>query len=442
MSREFGLIAHLTAAENVALPLRISNARETQIRDYVAELLRWVGLGQDLDELPSALSDAQKQRVAIARAVIARPDLLLADEPTGNVDDNAAVRLIHLLEELNKVGTTVLVATHDDSLVSRFGHPALVLDGGELRRADPLTRCAKRSTRHDDRTRPYLPGAAAGTRRIEPLRPWIVAAMVYVAAFALAAALAIESAERGWNGALAGRISVQVPPPADRAAAPVAEIVGLLRATPAIAEAAPIEDTASRSLLEPWLGAGAALDTLPLPTLIDVRLRPGVQLDIVALEVALDAAVPGTRIDDHGLWLARTLRFTLALKIFAAAVVVLFGLTAVATAAFATRAGLAAHDEAIGILRLIGAQDGFIAGRFVAQSRNLAIKGGIAGCALAAATLFLLGRYAPGGSALMLPDMTLSPIHWAALAGLPLAVAALGMAAARLTVMRALSRMP
>lgn len=140
VSPEFGLIGHLTAAENVALPLRISKARETQIGEYVTELLRWVGLGQALDELPSALSDGQKQRVAIARAVIGRPDLLLVDEPTGSVDDNVAMRLIHLLEELNKVGTTVLVATHDDSLVNRFAHPVYVLDGGELRRANALAR--------------------------------------------------------------------------------------------------------------------------------------------------------------------------------------------------------------------------------------------------------------------------------------------------------------
>ena len=140
VSQEFGLIPHLTAAENVALPLRISNAGETQIRDYVTELLRWVGLGQDLDELPAVLSDGQKQRVAVARAVISRPELLIADEPTGNVDDNVAMRLIHLLEELNKVGTTVLVATHDDSLVGRFSHPVMELDGGVLRRAVPLAR--------------------------------------------------------------------------------------------------------------------------------------------------------------------------------------------------------------------------------------------------------------------------------------------------------------
>lgn len=270
--------------------------------------------------------------------------------------------------------------------------------------------------------------------------PWIVAATVYVAALALAASMAIASAERSWNGALAGRISVQVPPPSDGVENRVGEVVALLRGTPAIEEAAPVDEALSRSLLEPWLGAGAELDGLPLPTLIDVRLRPEVQLDIVALEVALDAAVPGTRIDDHGLWLARTLRFAHALQVFGAAIAVLFGLTAIATAAMATRAGLAAHDDAIRILRLIGARDGYIARRFVVHSCGLAIKGGTLGCALAVATLVLLDRYAPGASTLMLPDMTLSPIQWAALAALPLAVAALGMTAARLTVMRALSR--
>ena len=138
VSQEFGLISHLTAAENVALPLRIARASAGEIREHVTELLRWVGLGRELDELPAALSDGQKQRVAVARAVIARPDLLLADEPTGNVDETVAMRLIHLMEELNKVGTTVVVATHDESLASRFAHPAFALDGGELVRTVPV----------------------------------------------------------------------------------------------------------------------------------------------------------------------------------------------------------------------------------------------------------------------------------------------------------------
>ena len=131
--QDFRLIEHLSAMENVALPLRVSGTSETLIRQHVPELLRWVGLQRELDALPSTLSGGQKQRVAIARAVIARPDLLLADEPTGNVDESIAVRLMYLLEELNKLGTTVVIATHNEALVDRFGHAALKLEGGEVR---------------------------------------------------------------------------------------------------------------------------------------------------------------------------------------------------------------------------------------------------------------------------------------------------------------------
>lgn len=130
--QEFRLLDHLTALENVALPLRIAGAKEEDIRDHVKELLKWVELEDQIDARPPTLSGGQKQRVAIARAVIARPRLLLADEPTGNVDDRIAMRLMHLLEELNKVGTTVLIATHNDALVARFDHPRLHLSRGEL----------------------------------------------------------------------------------------------------------------------------------------------------------------------------------------------------------------------------------------------------------------------------------------------------------------------
>ncbi len=130
--QDFRLIEHLSAVANVALPLRIAGAREDRVREHVADLLRWVGLEQQLDARPSTLSGGEQQRVAIARAVIARPELLLADEPTGNVDDGIAMRLLHLLEELNKIGTTVVIATHNEALVARFDHPRFELSGGEL----------------------------------------------------------------------------------------------------------------------------------------------------------------------------------------------------------------------------------------------------------------------------------------------------------------------
>lgn len=130
--QDFRLIDHLTTVENVALPLRVGGARRTEIDTHVRELLSWVGLGERLDARPSTLSGGQQQRVAIARAVINRPKLLLADEPTGNVDDRIAVRLMYLFEELNKTGTTVVIATHNNALVEKFGHPVLHLENGEL----------------------------------------------------------------------------------------------------------------------------------------------------------------------------------------------------------------------------------------------------------------------------------------------------------------------
>ena len=140
--QDFRLIGHLSALDNVALPLKIAGARDDQIRDHVRELLAWVGLGDHVDAKPATLSGGQQQRVALARAVIGRPALLLADEPTGNVDDRIALRLLHLFDELNKMGTTVLVATHNESLIARTRHPVLHLDRGELAQRAPARAAA------------------------------------------------------------------------------------------------------------------------------------------------------------------------------------------------------------------------------------------------------------------------------------------------------------
>jgi cell division transport system ATP-binding protein len=132
--QEFRLLPHLSALDNVALPLRVAGMDEAKVQEHVVELLTWVGLGDHLDAKPATLSGGQQQRVAIARAVITRPRLLLADEPTGNVDDRIAVRLMHLFEELHRLGTTVVIATHNATLVERSRHAELRLDGGHLSR--------------------------------------------------------------------------------------------------------------------------------------------------------------------------------------------------------------------------------------------------------------------------------------------------------------------
>jgi len=130
--QDFRLLDHLSAIDNVMLPLRIAGGDPKIIREHAEELLSWVGLADRLEARPPTLSGGEKQRLAIARAVIGKPDLLLADEPTGNVDPEMANRLLHLFVELNKLGTTTLVATHDMGLVSRVGAPQLRLFQGEL----------------------------------------------------------------------------------------------------------------------------------------------------------------------------------------------------------------------------------------------------------------------------------------------------------------------
>jgi cell division transport system ATP-binding protein len=130
--QDFRLLDHLTTFENVALPLTLAGLRESDYRKDVIELLHWVGLRHRLEARPLHLSGGEQQRAAIARAVVARPQLLLADEPTGNVDDELGARLLHLFAELNRLGTTVVIATHDMALVRRLRMPELRLADGRL----------------------------------------------------------------------------------------------------------------------------------------------------------------------------------------------------------------------------------------------------------------------------------------------------------------------
>ena len=130
--QDFRLLEHLSVFDNVALPLRIRGMKEKEIRQRVIELLAWVELSHNMYVKSSEISGGEKQRVAIARAVINRPELLLADEPTGNVDSEIALKLMKLFAELNRLGTTVVIATHSNELMQRYNYPRLVLADGNL----------------------------------------------------------------------------------------------------------------------------------------------------------------------------------------------------------------------------------------------------------------------------------------------------------------------
>ena len=133
--QEFRLLDHLTAFDNVALPMKIAGVNLNQYREDVSELLNWVGLGDRMDAKPATLSGGEQQRVALARALVSKPDLILADEPTGNVDPAMSERIMKLFVELNKLGAAVVVATHDLHLVQTLGKPVLRISDGRVTRS-------------------------------------------------------------------------------------------------------------------------------------------------------------------------------------------------------------------------------------------------------------------------------------------------------------------
>jgi cell division transport system ATP-binding protein len=130
--QDFRLLDHMTTYENVALPLRVRGREESSYRSDVTELLKWVGLGERMHALPPVLSGGEKQRAAIARALIEQPEILLADEPTGNVDPPLARRLLRLFIELNRLGTAVVIATHDLGLMEQVDARRMILSNGKL----------------------------------------------------------------------------------------------------------------------------------------------------------------------------------------------------------------------------------------------------------------------------------------------------------------------
>jgi cell division transport system ATP-binding protein len=127
------LLDHLSAFDNVALPLRINGGQDDQIGGFVSEMLAWLGLSAAIDAKPPTLSMGQRQLVAVARAVIIRPNLLLCDEPTSNLDSKLARRLMHLFSQLRKLGTTVVLSTHSEDLVDRYPHPVVRIAEGRLK---------------------------------------------------------------------------------------------------------------------------------------------------------------------------------------------------------------------------------------------------------------------------------------------------------------------
>lgn len=277
--------------------------------------------------------------------------------------------------------------------------------------------------------------------------PWLVAVMVYLAALALVSAMAMSKIVTRWDHGLSGQITVQLPVSEDEVSeAAIAErrdnVIRLLLQSPGVLSANHMSAAETAALLEPWLGQSSGLSELPLPDLIAVEIDQLTPPNTAALSVQIEAIVPGATIDDHQRWLGNLLSLARSIEIVAALVVLLVGLSAVIMVVFVTRMGLAVHYQIVELLHLIGAQDGYIAREFQFHALKLGFYGGLVGVAFAAITIIgisqLLGR---AGTAL-LPELTLLPLEWAALATLPFAAALVAMVTARITVLRTLARIP
>lgn len=292
------------------------------------------------------------------------------------------------------------------------------------------------------RTRSDLPLSRDPSVR---LVPWIIGLMTYLACLMLAGSLLLSELLGQWSGGLNGTATVQVMPEENGSPkeldARVEKLVTILDRTDGILEAraVPLDEVAA--LLEPWLGETDALESLPLPRLIDLRLDVTDPSFIEELQTVLANADSGTVLDDHGVWQDQLADLVGALELVAGFVVILVGLATVGIVIFATRSGMAAHQDVIEVLHLIGAEDGYIAGQFQNFALTQGLRGGIIGIALGAGTIWGLDYSTYQVDNNMLPDVTLLGWHWVVLASLPAVTALIAKSTARRTVVRSLKRM-
>jgi cell division transport system permease protein len=270
---------------------------------------------------------------------------------------------------------------------------------------------------------------------------FVVAVLCFLACLAVVTALAADRAAHGWSTELRGSATVLIrPKPGETPDAAAARAAGVLAGVKGVAEAAALEKEKAQALLQPWLGQDALLDDLPIPRLVTVDLDTKAPATAQAMDRALkDAGVDAT-VDDHSLWLKETIRAGLIARLAALAMAGLVAAAAAAVIAFATRAGLAARRDLVGVLHLAGAEDGFIAGLFQARFARLAALAGLfgaAGTAMIAAAARLMG-----GGAGLTPVLPLAWTDLLAVLPCPLIAALIAAVAARITALSLLREMP
>jgi len=270
--------------------------------------------------------------------------------------------------------------------------------------------------------------------------PWTVGFLVFLATLAFAVAMFLASASEYWRQSISGTLTVQVaagPEQKTRASA----AIDLLRATPGIATVHTVSNSEIERLMEPWLGGSTKILDLPLPTLIDAQIEAGKKLDLTALAARLEQVAPGTRLDDHAVWLKRLSNFTAVAEGVVICVIGLILFSAITTVIFTTRTGLAIHHDVVEVLHLIGAHDSYVAQQFQAHALRLGSAGAVVGFALGTGAVYLVGLHGGGLSGGLLPDLALNGRQWFYLLAMPVTSVILVVMTAGYTVKRSLGKM-
>ena len=279
--------------------------------------------------------------------------------------------------------------------------------------------------------------------------PWLVALMVFMSAIMVASVFILSGVISRWDHDVSGTVTVQV------ATAPgtavdaevrtnerVDAAIALLRKVPGVVNVRALDRAELVGLMEPWLGDATLIRDLPLPRLIDVTVDADHAPDLARLSKDLTQAVPGVSLEDHRVWLGRLIGLSRAIQWLAIAIVVLIGAVTSVTVVYATRTGMAVHQEVIEVMHLIGARDDYIARQFALHAFRMGLRGGLLGLALAVPTLVALSRSTGSLQVGFLPDLSLSFLGWLTVAMVPLIAALLAMASARVTVHGTIARMP
>ncbi|HEY6578312.1 MAG TPA: hypothetical protein VIY09_03240 [Rhizomicrobium sp.] len=275
----------------------------------------------------------------------------------------------------------------------------------------------------------------------------VIAVIAFLAALALGASLIAARTAEGWRAGLATGFTVQILPPAQGAMEPrwqneTNAVLSLLHSTKGVARVDAVSDAAAQALVAPWLGSGALVKELPLPRLVDATVVPGISIDLRHLAQRLKQIAPDSLLDDHGRWLVRLKRVADAVIWSAWGILGLIALATAATVTFATRAGLAAHQDIVSLLHQMGARAGFIARAFEWHYFASALIASTLGAAGAGA-LFLVARSLETAGVEpvpFLPPLGLGPLELLWLLAVPAAAGMIALATARLSVLAALGR--